>query len=153
MKICTNCQETKPYDAFNKRTASKDGLSPICKPCNKALKQVAYWANPDARREHIERTVRNKQARFEQNPAYRRAFNLWGTTKKRTKGVPQWVAIVDFVPLCQKAINKGPEYVLDHVIPLNHPLVCGLHVPANIQVVHKDKNLAKGSSFRVGKNF
>ena len=39
--------------------------------------------------------------------------------------------------------------MVDHVIPLNHPKVCGLHVPDNLKIVTGTKNLAKGNKFRI----
>lgn len=39
----------------------------------------------------------------------------------------------------------GELYVLDHIIPVNHPLVCGLTVPWNLRVVHWRVNGAKGN--------
>lgn len=89
-----------------------------------------------------------KQLRFEREPAYKRAFNLWNSAKRRTR-IPPWVSITDFVPVCKKAVKAGPEYVVDHVIPLKHPLVCGLHVPANLRVVLRTTNGKKGNNFYV----
>jgi len=43
--------------------------------------------------------------------------------------------------------KPGPKYQLDHIIPLNHPDVCGLHVPWNFQWLTKEDNLKKSNSF------
>lgn len=45
MKVCTQCNSTKSLDSFSKRTASKDGLSPICKPCRKEYANNYYNKN------------------------------------------------------------------------------------------------------------
>lgn len=37
--------------------------------------------------------------------------------------------------------------MLDHIIPLRHPEVCGLHVPWNLRVVKRETNLKKGNRF------
>lgn len=36
---------------------------------------------------------------------------------------------------------------VDHIIPLNHGLVCGLHVWDNLQLLTKSQNCQKGNSF------
>jgi len=43
----------------------------------------------------------------------------------------------------------GEKYVVDHVIPLKHPLVCGLHVETNLRVVPQRVNAVKGNSFEI----
>ena len=48
-KICQQCGKNKSIDEFSKRAASKDGLQPKCKACNKVqndtyrLEHEDYW--------------------------------------------------------------------------------------------------------------
>ena len=145
-KLCPRCEVSKPLALFTKRSASKDGYAAACAECLKASKRMSYWIDPEERAATIARAAANKQARFAADPAYKRAFNLWGSTKRRTR-IPPWVSITDFLPICRKAVKAGPGYVLDHIIPLKHPLVCGLHVPSNLRVVLRAANVRKGNSF------
>lgn len=43
--------------------------------------------------------------------------------------------------------DTGHLHVLDHIVPLNHPLVCGLTVPWNLRVVHWLANASKGNDW------
>lgn len=41
----------------------------------------------------------------------------------------------------------GEKYVVDHTVPLNHPLVCGLHTHTNLTVISSAENGLKGNAY------
>jgi len=45
------------------------------------------------------------------------------------------------------SIDTGVKHEVDHIIPLIHPQVCGLSVPANCQVLTKAQNRRKARRF------
>lgn len=45
----------------------------------------------------------------------------------------------------ERAHAKGNT--VDHIIPLNHPRVCGLHVPWNLRELPSASNFARGNAW------
>lgn len=43
--------------------------------------------------------------------------------------------------------ESGIQHEVDHIIPLQGETVCGLHVPANLQIITRYENRSKGRSF------
>jgi hypothetical protein len=64
---------------------------------------------------------------------------------------PLWMRRRDLRHLREQAIREtertGVPHVLDHIIPLRHPYVCGLTVPWNLRVVPHKVNVAKNGSW------
>ena len=44
--------------------------------------------------------------------------------------------------------DTGIPHVVDHVVPLTHAEVCGLHAPWNMQVITFAANAAKGNKWQ-----
>lgn len=63
--------------------------------------------------------------------------------------IPSWADPADTVKVLLEAHRRtretGLRHSLDHIVPLNHPLVCGLHVAANLQVIPLVENLRKSN--------
>lgn len=66
-----------------------------------------------------------------------------------TLSVPPWVKRQDFKELEAerdfRSKATGVPHVLDHIIPVDHPLVCGLTVPWNMAVMDSPANARKGN--------
>lgn len=62
-----------------------------------------------------------------------------------------WVSKEELLEIDRQAKDAtkrtGHRYVVDHIIPLKHPRVCGLTVPLNLRVIHWKKNAQKGNGW------
>jgi hypothetical protein len=65
--------------------------------------------------------------------------------RKETRCKPPWMSWKELEAF--EKTKPGPNYQLDHIIPLNHPNICGLHVPDNLQWLTPRENLKKSNSF------
>lgn len=58
--------------------------------------------------------------------------------------------IEEIYDLCQiRTLLIGVKHEVDHIIPLLNPLVCGLHVPANLQIITSKQNRSKTNKFEI----
>lgn len=64
---------------------------------------------------------------------------------------PLWVKRKEFDALRTEALSlttsTGVPHVLDHIVPVTHPYVCGLTVPWNMRVVPKAVNAFKSNKW------
>lgn len=155
MKTCNKCGESKPLFAFGKQKKSRDGLRYCCKVCNnKAANewkqcnterfnayQSAYYACNKAKK------AKTGKARYEANKpaAYSKAAKRRASKLQAT---PIWVDSEAIEAFYSAAIAfrlyTGQEFHVDHVVPLQGKTVCGLHVPANLQILTEAENKKKG---------
>lgn len=58
---------------------------------------------------------------------------------------PKWANEQELRAIYREAKERGLE--VDHIIPIKHPLVCGLHVPSNLQLLTRSENARKSNKF------
>ena len=73
--------------------------------------------------------------------------------KRLRIATPKWADMeaIQNIYITAQTLSETTDilYQVDHIIPLNHPLVCGLHVPINLQIITKEENLNKSNKFTV----
>ena len=86
-----------------------------------------------------------------QNPELYKAF-VSVRRRRHKNATPKWITPEQKLAMRQlylhaQALTKmtGERYVVDHIIPLISPDVCGLHVPWNLRVITQDQNLKKSN--------
>lgn len=103
--------------------------------------RVAWRAdNPDKQRKCAADYRRSERGRAKcrHSVGKRRAFKLNAT--------PKW-SDLDAIKYIYSKCPEGFE--VDHIVPLINDLVCGLHVPENLQYLTRKENASKGNKFQV----
>jgi hypothetical protein len=146
MKRCSKCKVEKDLTAFGTDRRRKDGKNLWCKACAKAT--TANWrkANPEKAAEHDARWANSNWAA--RNPGARQVV-LANRRSKKQNALPVWseAAAIREMYLTSKFLSDvtGDPYHVDHIVPLQSPLVCGLHVAANLRIIPARENIAKGN--------
>lgn len=88
------------------------------------------------------------------NPDKYRAIKAKCQTDRRAaklSATPAWADSryikLFYVMAQQEAKRIGEDVEVDHIVPLNHDLVCGLHCEDNLQLLTAAANLRKSNSF------
>ena len=174
MKTCTKCGVDKPFTDFYRNQSRPEGLCVWCKPCMRASAKKWKQGNPEACRAHsrtayqrhrVDRDAKtrawvaaNPERRKEiANAHARRAYLKDPTRANERRGwrrelehsrTPSWAdrdLIADLYRLARAYTKAGHPAHVDHIVPLQSSLVCGLHVQDNLTVVPASENIAKGN--------
>lgn len=167
MKRCSVCKEEKPLSDFSVRRASRDGLSYFCRSCGWARAREWRARNRDRHRASVKVWQAENKARVnERSRAWRernrerRAESVRGwnernpdrraaaVARRRARIVtPAWADLSRIGAFYAEAkrleLQTGIKYHVDHIVPLNSELVCGLHVETNLQVIPARENVLK----------
>jgi hypothetical protein len=167
LKKCNGpCNKELPFDSFHKGNG-KFKLKSRCKDCCK----ISY--KPRAANYHIEYYRRNKELISTYKNAYRernldKCRNIAKDYDRRhkaercarenfrraqkLKATPPWLTnehkrqIVEIYRERDRlTLETGIIYHVDHIYPLVHDKLCGLHVPWNLQILPAGDNLSKGN--------
>jgi hypothetical protein len=170
---CRVCNQSLSPNFFYVDTAKKSGRSSYCKPCDKAkaleryqknrakrLAQAKEWAqnnrekadahsqawklrNPEKRKATASAYARNNRPRMNAYWAAREAL--------KRKATPQWADMAKiaefYVTSDALSMHTGTWYNVDHIVPLQSPIVCGLHNQFNLQVLSRLENYRKGNRY------
>ena len=149
---CIECRkvewsvENERRKTLPKSEASKEAGRRYYEKNKELVKAKANIRDLEKRRESKRKWKRKnkEQQRVYTNTRRRRlrdATPIWQTTEDKA-------AIKAIYEKCARWTKEtGVRYVVDHVIPLQAPNVCGLHVPDNLQVIPHAANVKKSNKF------
>lgn len=131
------------------RQKARDRINTIYKLNSEKLKQEKKeWRkkNPHKSYEYQKTWVRRNPEKDKANSALKRARKslatpVWLSTEQRAE------IIGIYLEAERKTKKTGIEHEVDHWAPLQNSLVCGLHVPWNLQILTAFKNNSKGNKF------
>lgn len=82
------------------------------------------------------------------NPNYRHAVRYY---KRLYQAWPEWCSIDrgyrEIYELAKFLRSQGQDVQVDHIVPINHDLVCGLHVPWNLIIMPTGSNRIKSNGY------
>lgn len=138
-------ERTKAYILLNPEVAKKAAKKYVANNVEKlrARDVKLRLANPQKYRDRDARFSRENKEKVAAKAAKRRAGKLQAT--------PGWadLEVVAYFYIAAKAMSdfSGEKYHVDHIVPLKSKIVCGLHCPANMQILLWSENIKKSNRY------
>lgn len=161
MKTCSKCCTEKEIDAFAINKLGKHGRHSVCKACirQKYVNNTETY-NKDSKKYY----QANKEKIQTQKKTYytnNRAKVIAGVRKRETQmkhATMRWADTnylndlynnVSEANAIFNSIGINVNFEVDHIVPLKHSKVCGLHCEDNLQVLSRAENRSKHNRFEI----
>ncbi len=128
---CSHCGSVQDLSMFHNINTNRSGIRYVCKTCSTICRDRDYHIKY-SRQHYLSNKAYYLNKRQQRRFAEKRAITTFGNT-----------GLVDFYKNCPDG------YHVDHIIPITHKLVCGLHNMFNLQYLPAVENLQKGNKFEV----
>lgn len=145
LRRCNICKKIFPFENFSTVASYGSGLNNKCKTCDVIRSQSYQRANSESIRDSRHKQYLNNKEYYLEKSALRRV-KLANAGRTLTLSDKEHKQVLDFYK------NTPEGCHVDHIVPIEHPLVCGLHCIANLQYLSARDNLAKSNKFTVSAN-
>jgi len=171
LKKCSRCQQAKARCEFNISRAALDGLHNACRPCSTQVSAEWKATHPGAYKTWYRVNKEHKKQYFKQyrakNPEHHREnYRQWARANPgrinalvmrrhiaKFQATPKWADQTAIRAIYQEAAQltrqTGIRHEVDHIVPLRSPIVCGLHIAANLQILTSAANKEKSNNFHL----
>jgi hypothetical protein len=152
IKPCSTCGESLPFSSYHKKSQNKvDGHTNVCKSCCTSYSLKWRSENVDKLRrdkakDYLDNkdTYKGRASKWKQNNRYKATAN---NAKRRAGYASSTTRHVDVRGMYYIAnkLNEltGSSLQVDHIEPLLHPDICGLHTGVNLQLLSFKLNATK----------
>jgi len=154
MKRCIKCKLYLNLSSFHK---SGKYLKSVCKDCCK----LQYLNNKEHLNNYQKERYKEKQEDLILYQRKWRSLNKHIKSEtsarerfKKKQATPKWLTRLQikemqllYLETIRISAETGIKHHVDHIVPLNSKLVCGLHVPWNLQILTETENLKKSNIF------
>jgi hypothetical protein len=157
VRTCTRCGSST--NEFYRASKVSDGKSSWCKPCFRDYRREQFAADPEFKAQRYgqiaewaklnpEKVVAKTRRWQQRNPGKCERVRSRRHLSVRT---PRWANrffIQEAYDLARRRSKMlGEPWEVHHIVPLYHPLVCGLHVETNLSVIPARVNRSIGNAF------
>jgi len=156
MKVCTKCSVNKPIDMCHK--ASGGGIQSSCKVCRNEHNRLYAAGRRELEKERAKiynMLFPEKRAFMNRRWKQNNKGKVNAMTRKRQASqiqrTPAW-ADDKYIELFYTGAKieeerTGRKVHVDHIVPLQGKMVCGLHCEDNLQLLFAEDNCSKGNAF------
>lgn len=159
---CRECTRLAHYTYYEKnRDTVLASISEWQKNNKEASrKNTEKWRknNPENARTAVNRYYEtHKELKLSKNKLWReqnKSMSQYYNSKRRAqikRATVAWADVSKMVSVYEQSEDMtqrtGIQHNVDHIIPLQHPLVCGIHWEGNLQILTAEENQRKGNRF------
>jgi hypothetical protein len=159
---CGECTRLRHYSWYEKNKEQALSIIGKWQQKNKDVVNTGTrdWRknNPQSAKEtHKRYYTTHKETKLQFNKLWRernKPLLQYYNSKRRAqikRASVDWADIGKMIVIYEQSVSMSREtgimYQVDHIVPLQHKLVCGLHWEGNLQILSKKENQHKGNQF------